>query len=54
MLTEDPEEAGSPQDLVISQSSSPEMVPRGPSSKGKILITSRKKEKNKDVNEKCM
>lgn len=54
MLTEDLEEAGSPQDLIISQNNSPAMTPHRLSSKRKILITLRKQEKNKDVNEKCM
>lgn len=52
-LTKDLEEVGSPQDLLVSQSI-PVMIPHGPSSKMKILITLRKKEKNKDVNEKSM
>lgn len=54
MLAKDPEEAGSPQDLIVSQSNSTTMIPHRPSSKRKILITLRKKEKNNNVNEKCM
>lgn len=49
---EDPEEAGSPQDLTVSQNS-PVTTPHRPSSKRKILIALRNKEKNKDGNEKC-
>lgn len=54
VLTEDPEEAGSPQDLVVSQNKSRVIIAHGPSSRRKILITLRKKGKNKDVNEKFM
>lgn len=53
-LTEDLEEAGSPEDLIVSQNSFPAMIPHRSSSKRRILIALRKKEKNTVVNEKCM
>lgn len=52
ILIKDLGEAGSPQDLIVSQNS-PVTIPHRPSSKRKILTSLRKKEKNKDGNEKC-
>lgn len=49
---EDPEGAGSAQDLVVPQKNFTTEFPCRPSSKREVLITL--KEKNKDVNEKYM
>lgn len=51
MLRKHPGEAGSPQDLIVSQNSL-WLFPTGLPAKGRFLIALRK-EKNKDGNEKC-